>query len=193
MIFSSRRKKAESPGPKAGSPLVLIETRDLLFAEKIGKTLGQWGVSLHHLGNDLGEEPGKGEGDVALLDIREMVDEAFGRVYGLRSRFPGVEVVLINRPDNVVASIAGMKAGAVDEVIVPFDTGLLRGIITAACCRREAARRQQRKKPLMTRFSEAMMAATFAQAGDFEGALDLMEGPGPHPTEGPASIKKSGA
>lgn len=172
--------------------MVLIESRDSLFAEKIGQTLGQWGVSHHLVGSDLGDDPAVREGDVALLDIRAMAEEAFGQVHSLSHRYPGVEVVLINRPDNVVASIAGMKAGAVDEVIVPFDTGLLQGVITAAWGRREAARQKSRKKPFMTRFSEAMMAATFAQAGDFEGALDLLETPSPRPAAKPTSTKKSG-
>ena len=160
------------------APLVLIETDDSIFAEHIGRTISQWGIRHLLLGSDPEIELQSGEGDVALLDIRELGDDTFAQVGALREKYPGVEVVLINRPENVVASIAGMKAGAVDEIIVPVDTGALRTIVTEVCERRLIARQQKNKKPLLTRFSEAMMAATFAQAGDFEGALDLLGSPG---------------
>lgn len=126
-----------------------------------------------------------------LLDIRDLADDAFGQVYSTRQQYPGVEVVLINRPDNVVASIAGMKAGAVDEVIVPFDTGALKAIICEVFGRVHAVSAKKVKKPLLVRFSEAMMAATFAQAGDYDGALDMLDQPQSERTEKTASEKKN--
>lgn len=190
MIFSARRKSGKAPSPRERSPVVLIESNDAAFAEKIAKTLDQWGFRHLQLGAGADSELPVGEGDVVLLDIRGLNDEAFGQVYGIRQQYAAIEVVLINKPGNVVASIAGMKAGAVDEIIVPFDTGTLRTIITEACVRVQAARVKKSKKPLLARFSEAMMAATFAQAGDFEGALDLLDNPAPRRTDKSAPKKK---
>lgn len=153
----------------------MIESHDPVFAANIAKTLEVWGCRHLRQGADRGLEPQADEGEVVLLDIRELTDDAFGAVYSIRQGLSGVEVVLINRSDNVAASIAGMKAGAADEVIVPFDTGTLKTIITDACQRARAAR--AKRKPLLTHFSEAMMAATFAQAGDFAGALDVLDKP----------------
>ncbi len=172
------------------SPVVLIESTDSVFAEKIASTLDQWGFRHLQLGDDNEFDLPEDEGDVVLLDIRDLADDAFGQVYSIRQQHAGVEVVLINKPDNVVASIAGMKAGAFDEIIVPFDTGTLQTIITDACARVRAARAKKTKKPLLTRFSEAMMAATFAQAGDFEGALDLLDKPAPRRTDKSAAKTK---
>lgn len=175
MIFSIRRKRDETARP-SNATLVLIRTDDTSFAEKIGKAIEQWGFRLQEIGPDTEvEAQAAADAALALLDIRELADETFGVLQAIRQRYPGLEVVLINKPDNVVASIAGMKAGALDEIIVPVDTAHLQSIITEACRRRQAARVKKTKKPLLARFSEAMMAATFAQAGDFEGALEMMD------------------
>lgn len=191
MIFPARRKTGKAPHPSAPSPVVLIDSNDSVFAEKIAKTLNHWGFRHLQIGAAPGPGPSEGEADVVLLDIRDLADDAFGQVYGTRQQYQGTEVVLINKPDNVVASIAGMKAGAVDEVIVPFDTDALKTIICEVCKRTQAARAKKDKKPLLTRFSEAMMAATFAQAGDFNGALDMLDRPAPQRTDNPASKKKN--
>lgn len=171
-------------------PLVLIGTEDASFAGKIGKTIEQWGLRHLLLGSESENELRGDEGDVALLDIRDLADGTVGQIRAIRQRHPGVEVVLINKPDNVAASIAGMKAGAVDEILVPVDTGALQTIVNEACARRQAARKQKSKKPLLTRFSEAMMAATFAQAGDFEGALDMLDSSNAHQNDREVSKKK---
>jgi DNA-binding NtrC family response regulator len=188
VIFSARRKTGNSPRLGETRPAVLIESHDSVFAEKIARTIDQWGITILQFGDSKELELLGRQGGVVVLDIRELGDDAFGQVYFFRQRYPGSEVVLINRPDNVVASIAGMKAGAVDEIIVPLDTGMLQKMITEAHERVEAARGKKTKKPLLTRFSEAMMAATFAQAGDFEGALDLLERP--EPKRNAKSLKK---
>ena len=189
MIFSVRRKPGKAPALSGKSPVVVIASNDAVFAGKIVKTIGQWGFR-HLLLDDSGFDQPEYEGEVVLLDIRDMADDAFGQVYSIKQQSVGIEVVLINKPDNVVASIAGMKAGAIDEIIVPFDTGALKEIITEVSKRVRAARAQKVKKPLLARFSEAMMAATFAQAGDFEGALDMLDSPVPLRTDKSTSNKK---
>lgn len=130
---------------------------------------------------------------MALIDIRDLTDDAYGLVYSIRQQHVGIEVVLINKPDNVAASIAGMKAGASDEVIVPFDIDTLKAIINDASIRAQADRTKKRGRTLLSRFSEAMMAATFAQAGDFDGAMNMLGDPDLQlPTE-KASKKKGGS
>ena len=191
MIFPARRKTGKAPNPSELSPAILIDSNDSVFAEKIAKTLDQWGFRHRQIGDASGSEPPEGEGNVVLLDVRDLTDDAFGQVYGIRQHHQGSEVILINRPDNVAASIAGMKAGAVDEIIAPFDTDALQAIICEVCNRVQATRAKKGKKPFLTRFSEAMMAATFAQAGDFDGALDMLDRTTPRQTEKPASKKKT--
>jgi DNA-binding response OmpR family regulator len=191
VIFSARRKPGKAPPPRDRSPFILIDSTDSVFTEKIAKTLDQWGFRHLQLGAGSDAEPLDGEWDVVLLDIRDLTDEAFGQVYSTRQQYAGVEVILLNRPNNVVASIAGMKAGAVDEIIVPFDTHVLQTIIHEVVARVQVNRAKKAKRPLLTRFSEAMMAATFAQAGDHEGALDILDRPGPSRTGNTSSRKNN--
>lgn len=192
MIFSPRRKPGPAPIPAGQTAVVLIASADLVFRETIARILEQWGFAYLSLGDDseLDHQEAEG-GEVVLVDIRGVSHDAFGQVYAIRQQYPAGEVVLINRADNVAASIAGMKAGAVDEVIVPVDTGALRTVITEACARLQATRGRKVKKPLLARFSEAMMAATFAQAGDFAGALDMLDRPSPPKNDQSAKKKSS--
>lgn len=158
-------------------PLVIIDTSDMTFAETLGRTLSQLGfLPRLHEDNTGTEQPERQDGDVVLLDIRHLAGEAFGLLNSIKQRHPGIEVVLINKPDNIGASIAGMKAGAVDEIIVPFDTGSLKKKIAEACKRRKAARTKNNKKSLFARFSDTMAAAAFAQAGSYDDALDFLDG-----------------
>lgn len=162
----------------------------MVFAEKIAKAINQWGLR-HKASGESGElHPSAGEVTVTLLDIRELAEGAYGLVYSTKQLYPDSDAVLINKPDNVVASIAGMKAGAADEIIVPFDIGTLKKIIFEASERAQTARANKGKKPLLARFSEAMMAATFAQAGDFTGALDILDTPAPPPSNAASSNTK---
>lgn len=167
-----------------------IKSNDVDFAAKVGALLGQWGYGVHSPSAEAGDGPGNADIDVALVDIRGMADDAYGQLSAIRQRYPGVEVVLVNKPDNVAASIAGMRAGAGDELILPFDTAALDAAIAEACQRRRAARDKAGTKPLLARFSEAMMAATFAQAGDFDGALELLDSGSSYPKTKETAEKK---
>lgn len=189
MIFSARRKSTKEASPKERYPFVLIASNDSVFADNIAKILDQW--HFRHQTTEVanGLQGQEGAVDVVLLDIRDLADETFVRVSATLQDYEDVGVVLINRPGNIVASIAGMKAGAVDEIITPFDTNALQTTILTAFTGVQTARAKRCKKPLLARFSEAMMAAAFAQGGDYEGALDILDHPPPQ-TGHPGSNKK---
>jgi hypothetical protein len=69
-----------------------------------------------------------------------------------------------------------MRAGASSELSAPFDLAALRSAVSAALRRRWT--RLDRGPSLLARFQRAMDAATFAQAGEFETAREMLEDEG---------------
>ena len=149
----------------------LIVSSDAGFAETMRGLLQGWGMTVA-----LSEESTPAplpETEIVLLDIRQASNEGPHPLLAIREKMPAAEVILINRPNNIPLSIAGMQAGAADELIAPFDTSTLKNSISAALRRRK---KRQGKKSLFQRFGDAMAAATFAQAGEFDTALSMMDG-----------------
>jgi DNA-binding NtrC family response regulator len=66
-----------------------------------------------------------------------------------------------------------MQQGASDDIIVHFDVDQLRKKINSALKRRRAQLKASRKGTLLNTFQDAMVAATFAQAGEFETAQEI--------------------
>ncbi|MGV1100693.1 hypothetical protein ACUUL3_14950 [Thiovibrio sp. JS02] len=160
----------------------LIVSDDASFAETMKTILQRWGMHAAHCQNPTVQA---GEGmAVVLLDIRGQTGKPLTFLYAVKGRWPGVEAILINRPDNIQPAIAGMKAGAADEIIAPFDTETLKCTILAAL-----DRRRKKKRSLLQRFGDAMAAATFAQAGEFATAVALLEEP--EEARGPAAAGKN--
>ncbi|MFA7348079.1 MAG: hypothetical protein WCZ86_09990 [Desulfurivibrionaceae bacterium] len=148
----------------------LIVSGDASFAETMQGLLQGWGMTVA-LSGESACLPGLGT-EIVLLDIRQASNEGLHPLLAIREKMPEAEVILINRPDNIPLSIAGMQAGATDELIAPFDTNSLKNSISAALGRRK---KRQGKKSLFRRFGDAMAAATFAQAGEFDTALSLLD------------------
>lgn len=149
----------------------LIVSSDAGFAETMRGLLQGWGMTVA-LSGESTPSP-LPETEIVLLDIRQASNEGPHPLLAIKEKMPGAEVILINRPDNIPLSIAGMQAGAADELIAPFDTSTLKNTISAALRRRK---KRQGKKSLFQRFGDAMAAATFAQAGEFDTALSMLDG-----------------
>lgn len=157
------------------SAVVCLATSDEVFAESLSRTLGRWEMTvLRQEEGELLSLPRNDRVDLILLDIRQHLDQALLLLSDIRRERPDLEVLVINRADNVRASMAAMQAGAGDEIIAPCDTFLLRRKITEACERRQARMKKKKKRSVLGMFSEAMAAATFAQAGEFETAMDFL-------------------
>lgn len=113
------------------------------------------------------------EVDLALLDIRRQGREAMQVLARLKKNQPETEVILLSDQENIGLAMEGMQQGASDDIIVPFDIDSLVKKIRSGLKRRKARARASRKGGLFNAFGEAMVAATFAQAGEFETAREL--------------------
>lgn len=150
---------------------VFIESGDSGFAESLAEAVVRCGAGVVGKGDGKDGFFSSGNFDVnlLLLDIRES-DGAVAVTKRIKKEFPHIEVLLINRQDNVRTSMLAMQAGARDELMVPVDLDTLKEKIEVA-----AQQIDGKKKSICEKFSDVMVAATFAQAGEFETAIDLMD------------------
>jgi DNA-binding NtrC family response regulator len=67
----------------------------------------------------------------------------------------------------------GMRQGASEDITVPFDVDTFRKTVKNALRRRNAHIKAGRKRSLLDVFADTMMAATFAEAGEFDTAQNM--------------------
>ncbi len=156
---------------------IRIVSTDTPFAESIGSRLERWGARVA-VESDLERVTpalvADEEVDVVLLDVRAPGAAVLRWLSAMRAIAPSVEVILLAAAGEVRISIEGMRAGASTELSVPFDTATLRSAISAAL-RRRRKRLGGARLSLLQRYERAMRAATFAQAGEFDTARELLE------------------
>jgi DNA-binding response OmpR family regulator len=86
--------------------------------------------------------------------------------------------------------MAGMRAGASDELTVPFDMEALRRKMAEAFRRSRARKARKHRHPLVTAFEDAMSAAAFAESGEFETAREMLSSSDPAGNSGSAECEK---
>ncbi len=155
------------------TPRVHVVSPDPGFSGKIARWLHGWGACVA-VESDLRLTTADARADVVLLDVRRRDDALLAGLAALKRAQPGVEVILLNLPGQVAISIAAMRAGASSELSAPFDLAALRAEVSAAL-RRRRKRLGARRPSLLERFQRAMTAATFAQAGEFDTARELLD------------------
>lgn len=148
---------------------VLIVSQDTDLIETMGILLQRWGMVV-----ELAGEPADLSiigADIVLLDIRQQEDCGLTLLPVIRARMPEAGIILLNKPDNIQPSIAGMLAGADDEIISPFDTVTLNNKIFAAI---QGRKKRKGKRSLLKRFEDTMTVITFALAGEYDTAIDVL-------------------
>ncbi|MCL7487607.1 MAG: response regulator [Desulfobulbaceae bacterium] len=84
----------------------------------------------------------------------------------IRESMPSVDVVLINYSDNVNASMAGMRAGASDDLTVPFDMEKLKRKVVEACHRSRKKSVVRHRRSLQKLFEDSMSAVALPRPGN---------------------------
>ena len=70
--------------------------------------------------------------DVAVLSLNGLKREGLSLLRFIKKNHPGIEVITITGPNHVDLSIEGMKSGAFDDFLVPFELDSLIGSIRDA-------------------------------------------------------------
>ena len=111
--------------------------------------------------------------DLALLDIRQQGIEVMQVIARLKKNQPESEVILLSGPDSTAIAIEGMRQGASDDITFPCDIESLRQKVKSALKRRKARVCANRQRSLLSVFEDTMVAATYAQAGEFDTAQEI--------------------
>lgn len=151
---------------------VFIVSGDDNFAMTMENIMRKWGMDVVFPVRDDELCRPYGGDEVFIVDLRQDGNKGLAMLATVKKWRPEAGIILVNRLGNIQSSIAGMQAGAISELIVPFDIVSLKGAIFKAIKRRKKA---AGKKWFLKRFGEVMAAATFAQAGEFDTAMELFE------------------
>lgn len=160
-------------------PAVQIVSANQPFAELLCAKLQGWGLrattgdeQLH----DTMAAARQGRLDVLLLDVRQEAGPLLRRLADTLNRLTGKpDIILINTQDGISASMEGMRLGAAEELTTPLDaTALHQAILAAAERRRRTRKAATKKRSLLGMLEQAMTAATFAQAGEFDTAMEFI-------------------
>lgn len=131
---------------------LLILTGDEALAKVLGEKLEEWGHRVNLLDMKPGVNIPKQKIDVILIDIRRQTDAALMRLRSIIEDMPYVEIILINSEINITGSMAGMRAGACDELITPFDIHILKKKIEDAKHLSQERRRMKQKRTFIDLF-----------------------------------------
>lgn len=158
------------------SSTVLLVVNDSSFLENLANNFNRFRASIIMARNkhEALEACSDKEVDLALLDIRQQGHDAMQVLTRLKKKQPGAEVILLSDPANIAFAMEGMRQGASDDITVPFEVGSFRKTIRAALRRRKTHLQASRKRSMLKYFEDTMVAATYAQAGDFETAQNVL-------------------
>jgi DNA-binding NtrC family response regulator len=157
-----------------GVTLLIIEA-DPILRENLAKRLAcqSWRVLAADPITDAKKMVKRKNIDVVVLGLTWLKREGLAILQVIKKVRPLTEVILINRSDQIALSIEGMKLGAFDDFMSPFNIDALIHRIQDAC--RQKKQREKEKKPLLRRCMDTMTAGAFAEAGEPEMALAYLE------------------
>ena len=161
-------------------PEITLVSGDAGLAETIGDRLREWGLTPRLVEDVALLVPNQDEASpsgVVILDIRSGAGASLRWLREVRSRRPAPEVILVNNHDRLTTSLEGMRAGAAAELTVPIDLGEMRRVLMAALSKLTDHLGSKRRGNFSRFFRQTMAAITYAQAGEFETALNFMDDP----------------
>ncbi len=152
--------------------LLLIET-DYLYRINLSNRLAQGDFRIFSANQpkEIKRLIKKKKIDVALLDLSGLKLEGLKILSLIKKLNPLTEVITLNGSGNMSLSIDGMKRGAFDDLLIPFDINTLTERIKTAY----AQKSQREAKTAISGYQKVMMAATFAEAGESETAKAFMD------------------
>jgi DNA-binding NtrC family response regulator len=123
-------------------------------------------------GSELAQQTATRDIDVILLDIRSDGESGLRLMTEAREKKPETEVILLSNQQCIALAMEGIQAGAFDDIPEPFEVDKISKKILAAWKRKKRSKRSGLNR-LAVFWEKTMMAAAYAEAGDFETAISL--------------------
>ena len=76
--------------------------------------------------------------DVVLLGLKSLQQQGLAMLRSIKAVRPETEVILLTGTDHLALAIAGMRLGAFDDLLMPFDMQTLLRRIREACTQRRS-------------------------------------------------------
>jgi len=157
-----------------GVNLLIIETDTTFRNNLVGRLPGEkWRILFAERQAEAKKIVKRQKIDVVLIGLNALKQEGLLILKMIKKVRPFTEVIIINSSEQIVLSIEGMKLGAFDDFLIPFDIDSLIRRIEDAC--RQKKQREASKKSLFCRYQDIMIAATFAEAGESGMAKEFLE------------------
>ena len=122
--------------------------------------------------------------DVALVGLEGLGEKGLSFVKAVKRIRPLTEVILLNSADKLHLSIAGMKIGAFDDILMPFDLEALLERIRKALDKKRKNEQQSKLRALFQRCEDIMVMVSFAEAGESDLGRKILDRPEEKPKKG---------
>ena len=155
---------------------VLIIETDQAFRQSLAQWISGSGFkgSLASDGPEGEEIAREEEFDVVIIGLLGLGREGLGVLRMIKELRPLTEVILIAGHEQLPLSIEGMKLGAFDDLRAPIDMDELLSRVHDACRKRKRNLRTG-KRSIRKRLQDLFVAATYAEAGEFDAAREVLE------------------
>lgn len=170
--------------------LLIVETEDMLRRNLFRRFVDD-GLKVYGAGS--GSEAEKiireRDFDVVIVGLRGLGREGLMLLKNIKELRPPTQVILLAGHEQLALSIEGMKLGAFDDFPLPVEMNSLIERVRQAGEEKKAASKAK-KRFFRERFRDIFVAATFAEAGEFETARQLSESKATELSEDPTERKK---
>lgn len=187
--YRSEARRCESDYPMA-LKLLIVETEDTL-RQTLFRRFADDGLKVYGAGSGSDAERIVRERavDVVIVGLLGMGREGLVLLKNIKEMRPLTEVILIAGHEQLALSIEGMKLGAFDDFRLPIDMNSLTERVYQAGEKKKAALKAK-KGFFRERFRDIFVAATFAEAGEFDLARQVSESKLREPPEDPKKSRK---
>ncbi|MBU0729818.1 MAG: response regulator [Proteobacteria bacterium] len=154
---------------------ILVVVKDSIFKDALREKLDKRGFSVIAVSERSAavEAVAGNEIDIVLLDIRNQGKEAMQTMTEMKQANPTAEVIMLASDFDISWSMEGMRQGAADDITVPFEIDKLIFKIHEIYRRKKSRISFRKLRSFLGVIENAMVAATFAQAGEFETAKEI--------------------
>lgn len=111
--------------------------------------------------------------DMVILDTRETKEEDIKTfIKTLKEKNSSLEIIVLTCKHNIRSSIIAMESGASDELLFPIEVERLEEKIKRIL---EKIRKTKDIKSIFAKLTDTLSAVTFAEAGEFEIAKEILK------------------